>query len=96
MTTWEKLYDVKFYTFYTVHYGKFFKNKPTNAPVVYIFSPIYLHLHVSVVIRPTSWCSILKSIMSYIPNVCIRPRYSFWNIQHPDDGRMTTETCRCK
>jgi hypothetical protein len=51
------------------------KERPTNAPVVYPFSLIYLCLHVSVVIRPSSGCSILKSTMSY--NVCFRPRYTF-------------------
>ena len=37
------------FTFYTVHYGKLLKERPTNALVVYLFSLIYSHLHVSVI-----------------------------------------------
>ena len=48
--------DIKFYTFCTAHYGKRLKKSPTNAPVVYLFYLIYLHLHVSVVIRPLAGC----------------------------------------
>ena len=66
-----------FYTFYTVHCGKLLKQTPTNAPVVYLSSLIYSHLHVSVVSRPSSGCPLLKT-MGY--NVCIRPRYSFYNV----------------
>ena len=53
----------KYYTFYIVHYGKFLKKRPTNAPVVYLFSFIYLHLHDSVVIRPLSFILLTYNTM---------------------------------
>ena len=34
---------LKPYTFYTVHYGKLLQKRPTNAPVLYLFSVICLH-----------------------------------------------------
>jgi hypothetical protein len=40
----------KFYTFCMVYYGELLKKRPTNAPVVYLFSLIYSRLHVPVVI----------------------------------------------
>ena len=68
----------RFCTFYTAHYVKLLKKRPINATVVYLFSLIYLHLHVSVVIQPSSGLSILKSTVSY--SVCIHPRQSFYNV----------------
>ena len=36
------------YSFYTVHYGKLLKKRPTDAPAECLFPLIYSHLHVSV------------------------------------------------
>jgi hypothetical protein len=84
--------------FYTLHYGKL-KIRETNAPVVYrlsvLFAPTRFGRHSTII-----GCSILNSSMGY--NVCILDGYirhnllySF-NIEHPNDGQMKTETCRCK
>ena len=54
---------------------KLLKKKRTNVLVLYLFSLIYSHLHVSAFIRPSTGCSILKSTISY--NACTRPRCSF-------------------
>ena len=35
----------KIYTFNTLHFGEFLKKRPTNAPIIYLFS-IFLHVAV--------------------------------------------------
>jgi hypothetical protein len=65
-----------YYTLHTVHYGKLLKKRPTNAPVLYLFSHLFAPACFGRLIRPPSGCATLKRVQQVMIQ-CIRPRYSF-------------------
>jgi hypothetical protein len=70
--TCENLSSV-FYTFRTVHYGKLWNKRPTNAPVVYLFSIIFTYMFWS------SHLTIIRVLDKRVQQAtvrCINPRYS--------------------
>ena len=127
--------------FYNVFYGRLLKKKPTNAPVVYLFSLICLHLHVSVSVlygrhtvhSPTHdiltwlfnfltykvvqiwpgrfvckqvtvcpghiWTTLYNTMILELDNILktvFRTDTQVVTFFLSGDGRMKTETCRCK